>query len=1281
MQNCGNDSTFVAHLLACTHALAWPQVRHHQIQVAKAERVRREQQRQAELEAHGEAAGCSSGARTGLTPRAAVAALLAQAAAQGGPRSVHAPSRARRSDDWEDVPMGPVTGNRLLSESGRQGGSDGAQGAADAPSGGTEAGPPEAQAAAEQLGSGATSAVWVAADVGADGPTAVSPVTAAGTSDTPAVAAAGPEGAAGMAGGASAANGTPGRGDASQRSLGSDAGPTRPSGQVLEHSWSSLNARRRDHIDSLDDVMAPALRQKIRQLLAVQDALLAHRSRMRQYELERARALRFNGYGVYAGAPGAAEGAILTLIGGALGESSTPGSPLRTTRSQLELAGEGTGSRSVSPGASPNGRSQKRVQLVTEGDSEESQEEVAEVQGKVAGAAPEAPGSPGAAGSPKRGSTRRGRFHYHTPHQLRQALREERKKLAAAREQQQKQQQQKAAQAHGDGHRKGQPHNPSQQAHPGQQPQHQLQAKQQASTHSHGVELPRLTPALFSPASFPGAGPPTARSTASTSLSRPALLSHASSHGSAATASTAAAGGQRPVRSSLRTSLFPRRKRYELPGEPGDLYHLCTLISTLPPGHTGRGPLWQHEDLPHDRRARGTSSPGRQGDVNGVRSAGGPAVSPVRSRHSLPLPRTTHAGGAGGWGAAALASAMSGLPPGLAAAVLASTDPEGVAVTTGRLRRRSASPTPGGGSAEPSGLFGGRSSYVFGGEALGLGAGYVQELEAELEAEAAAALELALAGEEDIAPLTVQLIMDLLVGIEYDAAGGLVEGKGDMASPSAGLLMGTEASAYVLGRERSVQRQARSAERMRPGGLYYEQRSAVASGGSSLPPMSSMHAAGAASPGQADGEVASTQAARRAQSGAGSDGAGRASAGEGTTQLRAAASATALRAGASATGLGLGEEYGAGSAARVLQERSRLPPENSLPARLTGPVGAAREGGGAHSFPPEKVAALVGRLVQPHPQSREEGGFEDGGGSGTGRTSAAGVAPGLVPRKGLPAVAAPLRLAVPPPPPPAVAAALKTPSAHQLAESGRATNRSHDPNPTSALLAGAVSTPGRAGSGASTPESLPNGVLLANPSLARASMASSSSSRSGTRRRGKGSGNGNGSRAWASQSLPATASAGARHPRTPTTPLTPLLPSASSLTELPQAGRQPLELPAPASLLATWSSAASSFFADGSSNNAPPYAMSAPATPTSSAPGTHPSSPALHTRSGRSLSPMPAGSASFPRLPPPGSPKSRTAEAVEAVEMRSRSRLGRSGPLDLQHMMGVDVPPMVLQAR
>ncbi len=1252
--------------LACPHDLAWPQVRNHQIHVAKAERLRREQQRQAELEASGGAAVCSSGSRTGLTPRAAVAALLAQAAAQGGPPSVHAPSRTRASDGWEGVPMGPVTGERLLSESGRQGRSDGAPGDAEAPSGGAEAGPPAGQADAALAGP--ASAVGVAADANTGGLGGSSPATAVGTSGGSAVAAAGPEGAAGTAGGASAVYGIPRRDDGSQRSIGSDGGATRPSGQVLERSWSSLNARRRDHIDSLDDVMAPALRQKIRQLLAVQDALLAHRSRMRQYELERARALRFNGYGVYAGAPGAQEGAIMNLIGGALGEPSTPGSPLRTTRSQLEVAGEGAGSRSVSPGASPNGRSPKRVQLVTEGESEESQEEVAEAQGDVAGPPLEAPGSP------KRGSTRRGRFHHHTPHQLRQALREERKKLAAAREQQQRQQQQHAHGEGGKGHRKGQAHSPSQQAHPGQQQQQHQQKQLQANTRPHGVELPRLTPALFPPASFPSAGPPTARSTASTSVSRPALLSHASSHGSAATASTAAAGGQRPVRSSLRTSLFPRRRRYELPGEPGDLYRLCTLICSLPPGHTGRGGTGQHEDLPPDRRAPGTSSPGRHGDADGGRSA----VSPVRTRHGLPLHRTTHHGGAGGWGAAALTAAMSGLPPGLAAAVLASTDPEGVAVTTGRLRRRSASPTPGGGSVEPSGLFGGHSSYVFGGEGLGYGMGYGQELEAELEAEAAAALELALAGEEDIPPLTVQLIMDLLAGTDYDA-GGFVEGKGDMASPSAGLLMGTEASAYVLGRERSVQRQARSAERVRPEGSggdpFIVQRN-VASGGSSLPPRHNMHGADAASPCLAAGQVASTQAAGRAPVGAGSDGEGYASAGEGEG-LRTAASAAALRAGVSSTGLGHGEEYGAGTAARVLQERSRLPPENSLPARLTGPVGAAREGGGAHSFPPEKVAALVGRLAQQHPQSREEGDFEDGGG-GVGRASVAGAL-SSGPGQGLPAVALPLRLAVPPPPP-AVAAALKTPSARQLAESSRATNRSHDL--TSASLAGNIPTPGRAGSGASTSESLPNGVLLANPSLARASMASSSSSRSGTRRRGTG----NGPRAWASQSLPASASAtGTRHPRTPTAPLTPLLPSASPRTDLPQAGRHspslPLELPAPASLLATWSSAASSFFADGGSNSAPPYAMSAPATPTSSAPGTHPSSPALHARSGRSLSPMPAGSASFPRLPPPGSPKSRTAEAVEAVEMRSRSRLGRSGPLDLQHMMGVDVPPMVLQAR
>ncbi|GLI59465.1 hypothetical protein VaNZ11_001348, partial [Volvox africanus] len=51
-------------------------------------------------------------------------------------------------------------------------------------------------------------------------------------------------------------------------------------------------ARGADGIETLDEVMAPGLRERIRQLLSAQDALLAHQARMRAYEEEREKVVR-----------------------------------------------------------------------------------------------------------------------------------------------------------------------------------------------------------------------------------------------------------------------------------------------------------------------------------------------------------------------------------------------------------------------------------------------------------------------------------------------------------------------------------------------------------------------------------------------------------------------------------------------------------------------------------------------------------------------------------------------------------------------------------------------------------------------------------------------------------------------------------------------------------------------------------------------------------------------------------------------------------------------------
>ncbi|GIL63670.1 hypothetical protein Vafri_17697 [Volvox africanus] len=355
-----------------------------------------------------------------------------------------------------------------------------------------------------------------------------------------------------------------------------------------------------------------------------------------------------------------------------------------------------------------------------------------------------------------------------------------------------------------------------------------------------------------------------------------------------------------------------------------------------------------------------------------------------------------------------------------------------------------------------------------------------------------------------------------------------------------------------------------------------------------------------------------------------------------------------------------GRSHGAGSsdaedldtfdpAWKALRERRRLPPEALLPARMTCPATTARDGGGAHSFGPEQVAAMasvraVGSLTGGISGARLSG----SGAAGPSSSSVSGAA-----------VSMPSLLRVAPPPPPVLTApALVRGGGGALlpglgVRSGAAAAAERGRAHAMSGTAGGCST----GDVCNSPvyELYALG-LLPNPSLLRASMASTTTRPNGPlHRRHPGFTAPTTFSGCAAAAAASILGYGDLQPRfcSSSTASVTAGAAASFSSSLPQRlSRQEL---GPISAHSATFDASRGAGGGGAGRNGS-GAFSAPSSPKPSIyVHTHP-----HVIPGSVL---------------------KVAEAAEAEVMQARSKMGRSSALDLQHMLGVNVPPPMLQAR
>ncbi|EFJ48724.1 hypothetical protein VOLCADRAFT_90509 [Volvox carteri f. nagariensis] len=326
--------------------------------------------------------------------------------------------------------------------------------------------------------------------------------------------------------------------------------------------------------------------------------------------------------------------------------------------------------------------------------------------------------------------------------------------------------------------------------------------------------------------------------------------------------------------------------------------------------------------------------------------------------------------------------------------------------------------------------------------------------------------------------------------------------------------------------------------------------------------------------------------------------------------------------------------------------------------RVWGPAAASREGGGAHSFLPEQVAAMAGaRGGAATATTAAMGGSLAGGAPGGGPSGSGGAGgdPPSVP--GAVAVNMPplLRMAAPQPPAALTAPALIRGGGGALlpvlggrAGGGGATAREHERRHA------APGGPAGGGSAACTYGNSPMYELYAlgllpNPSLLRASMAAATArpANGAAARRSHGH----------TSSMPAFGDMTPRHCPSPAA----CSPAAAAGTAAAVPYHRIRQDLAPVS---------------GSAATMAMHRRAAAATATTASAG------GLRVVGPYSApaSPLPS---QFTHMHPhvvPGSALA-TAEAAEAEVMTVRSKRGRSGVLDLQHMLGVDVPPPLLQGR
>ncbi|KAG2454890.1 hypothetical protein HYH02_000721 [Chlamydomonas schloesseri] len=1052
-----------------------------------------------------------------------------------------------------------------------------------------------------------------------------------------------------------------------------------------------------DWVEGIDDVMAPALRDKIRQMLGAQDAMLAHRARMRAYEQERARRLRITG-----GGGGLTDSDVRALLNmpsrQGRRDAAAAGAGATTMSGQAPDSGAATGTQPLaSEPSSPSTlrpltscRSPKRVQLFTGSD-------VADEDGSEQPAEPRSPSAMGGGGRGSRGGGT--------------------------------------------------------------------------------LLLPKSSSSVFGLA---GSRLPAAPSRNAAAARRVAL--------------GAALPAQPGVLTPTAVLEQARRRMRALPGNLGDLTALQMLVEKLPntvraehgtdrPRTSVNGPPTARTSPPPCAR----SASGRYGHVLPPRAAS--PISSLAARGGGGSAATSSA-----WGEAVAHAALAGFPSGAAAALLAGTAPGPGGSPPRQARTRAASPL-GQRTRSPSPTNLAAASAA---AAVNVGVGrsrssspppFSKEPSMAVLLPPAAALPHTLlappqpaasrsyggggggggpggGGSESEMPLAVQVMMEMVPG-------GRGAGNDNGGGGYGGL--GLSSSMTSLAPLKHMSRSARQLCASDGAAVYSLRASAAgnlaASGGTGgaararsgdgrrsqpAPPLDaqSLRAAAATvfAPSTPELDAAIQLAADAVLAALGREAsdllAGKARPGQHQGDWTAAWENSGSNRDADAAAVA------ADAASKLLRGRFQLPPENSLPARLTGAAVTARDGGGAHSFAPGQVAAFVGG-----------------------------------------ADAAPVQTN-PPPAPPAVSAALKgVLSNAQLP--GLPSDRNYF----------AISAASSSGRTQAPPPSGPAADLYAlgllpNPSLMRCAMATPAAGSGGGRRKGAGAaGNGGGSGAGSrggsggaaarggpqvlplqalpaghklppagfSSSLPASPHLRHYHPHHPhLQPIAvqqhhqqlllqarsaagatlsstadsatfasaswaaPASPSHAPWGLLPAAAAPDLFVPTPASTASVGlipsptrqppshllhshghhyhhhhhhppdpAAAAASPAGDNSLSGGdfsqhgqplpfpiPPGVLAVPASPSFSAASysySAPASPAAGTpgsamSAGHSRSPQPLAFAHTAPHAAPGSP-TRRADAAEAAAMAARSRLGRSGPLDLQHMLGVEVPPRILQAR